>query len=282
MSGLAQLARCTYRFVNKIVVSSFVERWQPETNTFHLTVGEMTITLDDVATILGLPIVGKSISVRKLSERRATNSVGLIGIPIIKSSVDRLNTLHQPRAAENFKALKDLPREKVQLATKFGIVKMEPTQVVVKGTVEYVRSYCEASLKRLGVDYIDLYYIHRIDKSVPIEETMWGAMGDMKVVDLGSDFFLGNWNCDSSIFPLLMVFSGKAVVESVPEIASCLWLWCVVLITLWPLRLKPAHVWMSSIGVKFGIFEFSKFSQIAYGWSNSFVVHHHAIGPHNC
>ncbi|CAL5330229.1 unnamed protein product [Camellia sinensis] len=71
MSGLAQLARCTYRFVNKIVVSSFVERRQPETNTFHLTVGEMTITLDDVATILGLPIVGKSISVRKLSERRA-------------------------------------------------------------------------------------------------------------------------------------------------------------------------------------------------------------------
>ncbi|KAI8024284.1 Perakine reductase [Camellia lanceoleosa] len=67
---------------------------------------------------------------------------------------------------------------------------MEPTQVVVKGTVEYVRSYCEASLKRLGVDYIDLYYIHRIDRSVPIEETMWGAMGDMKVVDLGSDFFL--------------------------------------------------------------------------------------------
>ncbi|XP_028067632.1 protein MAIN-LIKE 1-like [Camellia sinensis] len=71
MSELAQFARCTYRFVNKIVVSSFVERWQPETNTFHLTVREMTITLDNVTTILGFPIVGKSISVRKLSERRA-------------------------------------------------------------------------------------------------------------------------------------------------------------------------------------------------------------------
>ncbi|GMQ06244.1 hypothetical protein CsSME_00050900 [Camellia sinensis var. sinensis] len=71
MSGLAHLTHCTYRFVNKIVVSSFVERWQPETNTFHFIVGEMTITLDDVATILGLPIVGKSISVRKLSKRRA-------------------------------------------------------------------------------------------------------------------------------------------------------------------------------------------------------------------
>ncbi|GMP58540.1 hypothetical protein CsSME_00022169 [Camellia sinensis var. sinensis] len=75
MSGLAQLARCTYCFVNKIVVSSFVERWQPETNTFHLTVEEMTITLDNVATILGLPIVGKSISLRKLSERRVVTLV---------------------------------------------------------------------------------------------------------------------------------------------------------------------------------------------------------------
>ncbi|CAL5397477.1 unnamed protein product [Camellia sinensis] len=63
-----------------------------------------------------------------------------------------------------------------KLATKFGIVKMEPTQVVVKGTVEYVRSCCEASLKGLGVDYIDLYYVHRIDTLVPIEE----IMGELK------------------------------------------------------------------------------------------------------
>ncbi|PRQ41860.1 putative perakine reductase [Rosa chinensis] len=55
------------------------------------------------------------------------------------------------------KALKQLPREKVQLASKFGV---------------YARSCCEASLKRLGVDYIDLYYYHRIDQTVPIEETM--------------------------------------------------------------------------------------------------------------
>ena len=61
--GLSQLARCTYRFVNKLLISSFVERWQLETNTFHMTVGEMTLTLDDVGTILGLPIVGKSVSV---------------------------------------------------------------------------------------------------------------------------------------------------------------------------------------------------------------------------
>jgi hypothetical protein len=65
-----------------------------------------------------------------------------------------------------------LPREKIQLATKFGIFKMESGNVIVKGTPEYVRSCCESSLKRLGVEYIDLYYQHRIDTSVPIEETV--------------------------------------------------------------------------------------------------------------
>ncbi|KAF5808905.1 putative perakine reductase [Helianthus annuus] len=70
------------------------------------------------------------------------------------------------------KLLKELPRDKIQLATKFGIFKIEPTKVTVKGTPEYARSCCEGSLKRLGVDYIDLYYIHRIDTTVPIEDTM--------------------------------------------------------------------------------------------------------------
>ena len=72
----------------------------------------------------------------------------------------------------SFQALKQLPREKIQLATKFGIVKMEANRVTVNGTPEYVRSCCEGSLKRLDVDYIDLYYQHRVDTSVPIEETV--------------------------------------------------------------------------------------------------------------
>lgn len=70
-----------------------------------------------------------------------------------------------------FQALKQLPREKVQLATKFGIL-MGGAQPAVKGTPEYVRQCCEASLKRLDIDYIDLYYQHRVDTSVPIEETV--------------------------------------------------------------------------------------------------------------
>ncbi|KAJ1385140.1 NADP-dependent oxidoreductase domain [Sesbania bispinosa] len=70
------------------------------------------------------------------------------------------------------KALKQLPREKIQLATKFGIVKLDFSSMHVKGTPDYVRSCCEASLKRLDVDYIDLYYQHRVDTTVPIEETV--------------------------------------------------------------------------------------------------------------
>ncbi|GLT32704.1 hypothetical protein SLA2020_073500 [Shorea laevis] len=70
------------------------------------------------------------------------------------------------------KALKQLPREKIQLATKFGIAGFDMNRTMVKGDPEYVRTCCEASLQRLGVDYIDLYYQHRVDTSVPIEETM--------------------------------------------------------------------------------------------------------------
>ncbi|XP_028108507.1 protein MAIN-LIKE 1-like [Camellia sinensis] len=70
-SGLSSLVHCTYRFVNRIVISAFVERWQPETNTFHLTVGEMTMTLDDVGTILGIPITGRSVSAATLTDQQA-------------------------------------------------------------------------------------------------------------------------------------------------------------------------------------------------------------------
>ncbi|KAF4358529.1 hypothetical protein G4B88_028378 [Cannabis sativa] len=86
------------------------------------------------------------------------------------------------------KALKQLPREKVQLATKFGIAGMGNSGMIVKGTPEYVRSCCEGSLKRLDVDYIDLYYQHRIDTSVPIEDTM----GELKkLVEEGKIKYIG-------------------------------------------------------------------------------------------
>src|SRR6185312_13833629 len=71
-------------------------------------------------------------------------------------------------------------REHVVLATKFGIVRdpKDPASRAINGRPEYVRSSCEASLKRLGVAYIDLYYQHRVDPKTPIEETV-GAMAEL-------------------------------------------------------------------------------------------------------
>src|SRR3954468_4358253 len=80
-------------------------------------------------------------------------------------------------------------RDEVQLATKFGNErKADGTRVGINGSPEYVRSACEASLQRLGADHIDLYYQHRVDKSVPIEDTV-GAMGEL--VDTGKVRHLG-------------------------------------------------------------------------------------------
>jgi len=71
-------------------------------------------------------------------------------------------------------------RDKIFLATKFGIVrdKANPQVRGVSGKPEYVRACCDASLKRLGVETIDLYYQHRVDPNTPIEETV-GAMAEL-------------------------------------------------------------------------------------------------------
>ena len=62
-SSLSPLIDCTYRFTNPTIVSAFAERWQPETNTFHLPFGEMSITLYNVATSLKIPIIGRFVFV---------------------------------------------------------------------------------------------------------------------------------------------------------------------------------------------------------------------------
>ncbi|TQJ58164.1 aryl-alcohol dehydrogenase-like predicted oxidoreductase [Arthrobacter sp. SLBN-83] len=70
-------------------------------------------------------------------------------------------------------------REDVVLATKFGNERREDgSWVGINGRPEYVRAACDASLQRLGVDHIDLYYQHRVDKTVPIEDTV-GAMAEL-------------------------------------------------------------------------------------------------------
>lgn len=80
-------------------------------------------------------------------------------------------------------------RDKIVLATKFGIVRSDDPQArAINGRPEYVRAACDASLKRLNVDTIDLYYQHRVDPQVPIEDTI-GAMAQL--VQEGKVRYLG-------------------------------------------------------------------------------------------
>ena len=79
-------------------------------------------------------------------------------------------------------------RDQVVIATKFGQQFLPDGTRKINGNPEYVKQACDASLKRLGIETIDLYYQHRVDKSVPVEET-WGAMKELvtagKVKKLG-------------------------------------------------------------------------------------------------
>ncbi|XP_043814891.1 perakine reductase isoform X1 [Manihot esculenta] len=190
-----------------------------------------------------------------------------VGISIIKEAFNRGITffdtadVYGPNTNEILigKALKQLPREKIQLATKFGIVfkNSDLKTASFNGKPKYVRACCEASLKRLDVDYIDLYYQHRIDPSVPIEETMGELKklveeGKIKYIGLSEpspdtikranavhpitalqiEWSLWSRDLEEQIIPLCRelgigivpysplgqgFFAGKAVVESVPS-----------------------------------------------------------------
>ena len=90
--------------------------------------------------------------------------------------MDYKDTLNLPKTP--FPAIKDR-RTEVFLATKFGNVRDEQGKFIgVNGHPKYVKTACDASLLRLGVDVIDLYYQHRVDPQVPIEETI-GAMSEL-------------------------------------------------------------------------------------------------------
>jgi aryl-alcohol dehydrogenase-like predicted oxidoreductase len=87
------------------------------------------------------------------------------------------------------RAVREWSGERPLIATKFGNVRGENGEFLgIRGDADYVRSCCEASLERLGVDTIDLYYQHRVDPEVPIEETV-GAMAEL--VQAGKVRYLG-------------------------------------------------------------------------------------------
>ncbi|XP_044481681.1 probable aldo-keto reductase 5 isoform X2 [Mangifera indica] len=109
----------------------------------------------------------------------------------INSGITFLDTsdVYGPHTNETIlgKALKGGMRERVELATKFG-ARFQDGKLEIRGDPAYVRAACEGSLRRLGVDCIDLYYIHRIDTRVPIEVTM----GELKkLVEEGKVKYIG-------------------------------------------------------------------------------------------
>jgi len=107
--------------------------------------------------------------------------------------VNHLDTADMYGYGENEELLAKLlktRRQDVFLATKFGFIRdrAKPHVRVVSGKADYARAACDASLKRLGIDVIDLYYAHRIDANTPVEETV-GAMADL--VKAGKVRYLG-------------------------------------------------------------------------------------------
>jgi len=121
-------------------------------------------------------------------------------------------------------------RDKVVLATKFGILR-DPKDPAVRGfngKPAYVKSACEASLKRLGVDVIDLYYLHRVDPATPIQETV-GAMSELvnegKVRALGlSEVSVDTLGKAHKVFPISAVQSEYSLWSREPEdgmLAAC-------------------------------------------------------------
>jgi Predicted oxidoreductases (related to aryl-alcohol dehydrogenases) len=122
-------------------------------------------------------------------------------------------------------------REQAFVATKFGIVRdpANPTARGVNGRPEYVRAACEGSLKRLGIETIDLYYQHRVDPNVPIEETV-GAMAELvregKVRHLGlSEASVATLERASKVHPIAALQSEFSLWTRDPEdngvLAAC-------------------------------------------------------------
>lgn len=151
------------------------------------TLGSQGLTVS----ALGLGLMGMTQAYGTPEERDERESIATIhrAIELGMTFLDTADIYGMGRNEELVgKAIKDR-RDKVILATKFGNVRRaDGTFVGVNGKPDYVRSACEASLRRLQVDMIDLYYQHRVDANTPIEDTV-GAMAGL--IEAGKVRFLG-------------------------------------------------------------------------------------------
>ncbi len=125
------------------------------------------------------------------------------------------------------RALRGKARERIVLATKFGIVRgPRPEDRGVNGNPDYIRKSIDGSLKRLGVDYVDLYQYHRVDPKTPIEDTV-GAMGELvkagKVRHIGlSEVSASTLRKAHSVFPIASVQSEYSLWSREPEVDGVL------------------------------------------------------------
>jgi aryl-alcohol dehydrogenase-like predicted oxidoreductase len=144
----------------------------------------------------GLEVSAEGLGCMGMSEFYGTADEGEARATILRAlelGIDLLDTADQYGIGDNERLVGETiadRRDAVVLATKFGIVRdpEHPASRSINGRPEYVHRACDASLRRLGTDHIDLYYQHRVDPDVPIEETV-GAMGEL--VDAGKVRFLG-------------------------------------------------------------------------------------------
>ena len=151
-----------------------MDRTQPLTQTRTLGTGDAALTVS----ALGLGCMGMSEFYGTSDEAQSLETLHRaldLGVTFLDTA-DMYGPFTNERLVGRAIAGR---RDQVQLATKFGQERAEDgSRRGVNGRPEYVRKACDASLQRLGVDHIDLYYQHRVDRSTPIEET-WGALAEL-------------------------------------------------------------------------------------------------------
>ena len=158
-SGLAHLQTLMHKKVHNTLISSFIERWQPETNSFHMPWGEMTVTLHDVALILGLPINGDAAISRpddRSSMRRFTD---FFGIPD-----DWMHSPQYDKGGVSHRHLRQLCMDDDHI---------EDPEIVATGFLLYLlgSTICpDKSQNKIPITYLDLVRDHD-----SVQRTSWGS-----------------------------------------------------------------------------------------------------------